>query len=170
MNEGLLLADGDIVQRGILASFLREQNFEVCEAGSGKDAIRLAYQHHPSLVILELDLAELDGISTCLRLREMSDVPIMFLTGRCREADILAGLEAGADDYLTKPAQLVEMEARIRAVLRRCGPAQRPAEATYDDGNLPRRYQATSDMAQRRADTPFPHRVPSLELPAPARR
>jgi DNA-binding response OmpR family regulator len=88
-------------------------------AHNGRDGLRLALEHPPDLLILDLMLPGLDGMTICRQLRERSTVPILILTARADEADRVLGLEIGADDYLTKPFSLRELLARVRAMLRR---------------------------------------------------
>ena len=92
-------------------------------AADGEAALRLAAEHTFDLVILDMMLPDIDGLTVCRRLRESSDVPIIVLTARKEVADRVAGLDAGADDYLTKPFSFAELLARMRAVLRRRGQA-----------------------------------------------
>ncbi len=91
-------------------------------AADGAAALERASAERPDLVILDLMLPELDGLSVCRSLRQAFDVPILMLTARTGELDKIVGLESGADDYMTKPFSLGELQARIRALLRRAGP------------------------------------------------
>jgi two-component system KDP operon response regulator KdpE len=95
------------------------QGFIVYEALDGKEGLKSAYELHPALVILDVMLPGLDGRDICTRLRELSDVPILMLTALSAEADMLRGFALGADDYLKKPFSKAELEARVRALLRR---------------------------------------------------
>src|SRR5207249_11813618 len=91
----------------------------VTTSGDGIEALTLAREHRPDLVVLDLGLPRLDGIEVARRLRRESDVPIIMLTARVEESDRLKGLDVGADDYITKPFSPRELVARVRAVLRR---------------------------------------------------
>ena len=82
---------------------LEWRGFEPIEAGNAEEGLRLAYRHHPDLVLLDIMMPGMDGWEVCRRLRELSDVPIIFLTVRNQTADVVRGLELGADDYITKP-------------------------------------------------------------------
>ena len=125
MAETILLVDDDAMLRETLALSLRGSGFEVLTAADGLTAIEEARTRAPNLVILDLMLPELDGLTVCRTLRQTTDMPILMLTARTGELDKIVGLESGADDYLTKPFSVGELLARIRALLRRSGP--RPA-------------------------------------------
>src|SRR5215208_6964272 len=105
-----------------LAKFLRitlnSQDYAVIEAQTGEDGIRLAATQRPDLVILDLGLPDLDGVEVTKRLREWSAVPILVVSARGKEQDKVVALDAGADDYLTKPFGVAELLARLRVVLR----------------------------------------------------
>lgn len=105
-----------------LALNLRGSGYEVVTAADGAAALDVARAQSPDLVILDLMLPELDGLTVCRSLRQAYDTPILILTARTGELDKIIGLESGADDYLTKPFSLGELQARIRALLRRAGP------------------------------------------------
>lgn len=105
----------------IARDYLEHAGFAVVIAGDGVDALTLAAERRPDLVVLDLGLPRLDGLSVARRLRE-TRVPIIMLTARVEESDRLAGLEIGADDYVTKPFSPRELVARVRAVLRRTAP------------------------------------------------
>jgi len=107
----------DIVR--LVRDYLEKAGFQVVTAGDGEQALRAAHSAHPDLVILDLTLPKLDGLDVARNLRRDSDVPIIMLTARTEESDRVAGLELGADDYVTKPFSAREMVARVRAVLRR---------------------------------------------------
>lgn len=109
--------DPDIVH--LLEGYLRREGFQVSVAGDGASGLERALEEAPSVVVLDLMLPELDGMEVCRRLRAASDVPILMLTARSQERDKLSGLEAGADDYVTKPFSPHEVVARVRALLRR---------------------------------------------------
>jgi DNA-binding response OmpR family regulator len=93
-------------------------------ANDGAAALEVAHAEAPDLIILDLMLPELDGLTVCRSLRQVSDTPILVLTARTGELDKIVGLESGADDYMTKPFSLGELQARIRALLRRAGARQ----------------------------------------------
>ncbi len=115
----------------LVREVLTAAGFEVCVACNGENAIEQAVMEQPDLILLDILLPNgLDGYGVARRLREFSEVPIVMLTGKVRENDMLQGFDAGADDYITKPFSSKELLARIRAVLRRSrtGPASQPYE------------------------------------------
>ncbi|MDQ1411464.1 MAG: two-component system, OmpR family, operon response regulator KdpE [Acidimicrobiaceae bacterium] len=101
---------------------LRARGYEVDVAASGEEALDMAHRHHPDVVILDLGLPGIDGVQVAQRLRAWSTVPIIVLSARGAEAVKVAALDAGADDYVTKPFGMAELLARIRAALRRSDP------------------------------------------------
>jgi two-component system KDP operon response regulator KdpE len=104
----------------LLRRVLTATRFEVVATGKGENAVEMAALEQPDLILLDLVLAgEMDGYTVARRVREFSDVPIVMLTAKAREADLLRGYEAGTDDYLTKPFSSRELLARVRAVLKR---------------------------------------------------
>lgn len=119
MNELILLVDDEplIVQQA--RDYLEHGGFRVLSAGDGKQALAVARQARPDLVVLDLNLPGLDGLDVCRALRRESDVPIIMLTARVEETDRLIGLELGADDYIVKPFSPRELVARVRVILRR---------------------------------------------------
>src|SRR5512136_2154442 len=106
----------------MLAFNLRNAGYQVITAGDGAVALDVARSESPDLIILDLMLPELDGLTVCRSLRQVSDTPILVLPARTGELDKIIGLESGADDYMTKPFSLGELQARLRALLRRAGP------------------------------------------------
>ena len=103
----------------IASDYLQHAGFAVVTTGDGLDALALARERHPDLVVLDLGLSRLDGLEVAKRIRREASVPIIMLTARVAESDRLIGLELGADDYITKPFSPRELVARVRAVLRR---------------------------------------------------
>ncbi|MDQ7030885.1 MAG: response regulator transcription factor [Ardenticatenia bacterium] len=115
----ILLVEDDRTLREVVALNLERQGFTVHQVADGEAALVAARQHPPDLIILDVMLPKLDGLSLCRIIRAESDVPIILLTARTGEVDKIVGLESGADDYVTKPFSIGELSARIRAVLRR---------------------------------------------------
>jgi two-component system alkaline phosphatase synthesis response regulator PhoP len=103
----------------LVRDYLERGGFAVVSAADGEEALRAARRHHPDLVVLDLNLPHVDGLDVARALRRDGDVPIIMLTARTEEADRVAGLELGADDYVVKPFSPREIVARVRAVLRR---------------------------------------------------
>ncbi len=114
----------DFVRRGLIY-----KGFEVDVAHTGAKGLEAAREHLPDIVILDLMLPDMDGVDVCQRLRAADDVPIIMLTARDALTDKIEGLEAGADDYMTKPFEFDELLARINAALRRRSGASHPSEA-----------------------------------------
>jgi len=119
MKPRILLVDDDPTLSNLLGKFLQENNFEIIQASNGPTGLRLAYNEHPDLVLLDVMMPGMDGWEVCSRLRELSEVPVIMLTAKAAEADKLRGFQLGVDDYVTKPYSFVELVARIQAVLGR---------------------------------------------------
>jgi DNA-binding response OmpR family regulator len=123
MAQRILIVDDErkIVQG--LENYFRQAGYDTLAAYDGRQALDTARREQPDLVVLDLMLPEVDGIEVCRRLRQQSAVPIIMLTARVEETDMLIGLEVGADDYITKPFSPREVLARARALLRRAAGA-----------------------------------------------
>jgi len=119
MAHKILVIDDDLTLLNLLSQYLRESEFEVVEASNGPMGLRLAYNEKPDLVLLDVMLPGMDGWEVCVRLREMTDLPIIMLTAKTTEQDKLRGFKLGVDDYITKPFSFVELVARIKAVIGR---------------------------------------------------
>jgi DNA-binding response OmpR family regulator len=116
---------------------LRASGYRVLTAADGQTALETAASQRPDLILLDVGLPGLDGLAVCRQIREYSTVPIVMLTARAAESDKVAGLDAGADDYLTKPFGPPELLARVRAALRRARYAEAPAgEPRFEHGDL----------------------------------
>lgn len=133
MSDKILVVDDEPNLRETLALNLRASGYHVVTAGDGAAALEQARAAQPDLVILDLMLPELDGLTVCRSLRQISDVPVLVLTARTGELDKIVGLESGADDYMTKPFSLGELQARIRALLRRASPRRVSDEVVSGD-------------------------------------
>jgi DNA-binding response OmpR family regulator len=118
----LLLVEDDPRIRRALVLGLGDEGYEVLEAGTGESALRLLDRESVDVVLLDLMLPGMDGFAVCRTIRGRGDVPIIMITARSETADVVRGLEAGADDYVTKPAVASELAARVRALLRRARP------------------------------------------------
>lgn len=125
--------DADI--RLLLRTVLGREGYAVAEAATGREGLRTFHETRPDVVILDIGLPDLDGWQVLERIRDLSDAPVLVLTARSSEADKVRGLNAGADDYLTKPFSHVELLARLQAIRRR-RPAAGPARAGFDDGRV----------------------------------
>lgn len=115
----VLLVDDEEALRASLTYALAKEGYQVTTAADGQTALKLFHRQVPDVIILDLMLPEIDGMEICWRLRAFSDVPILMLTAKDQDIDQTWGLEAGADDYITKPFNTHELLARIKAVLRR---------------------------------------------------
>ena len=132
--SAILLIEDDPALRRALRTTLRNREFEVLEAATGESAIVIAADGRPDVVILDLGLPDLDGLEVLRRLRAFSDVPVIVLTARDQQSEKVRSLDAGADDYMTKPFDVEELLARIRAALRRVPNAvSQPAVFRIDD-------------------------------------
>jgi DNA-binding response OmpR family regulator len=118
----ILLVDDETNLRHTVGYALRREGHEVATAEDGEKGLEAFRATNPDLVILDLMLPRMDGLAVCRAIRRESDVPVIMLTARDTELDTVVGLEVGADDYLTKPFSMVELVARIRALLRRAAP------------------------------------------------
>jgi two-component system KDP operon response regulator KdpE len=120
VKRKILVVDDEPAQLRLVDQVLTANGFLVIKANSGQEAIRIVYENTPDLVLLDVMMPEIDGWQTCRCIREVSDVPVIMLTGkRNSEDDIVHGLESGADEYLAKPVGNRELLARVRAALRR---------------------------------------------------
>jgi len=122
MARTVLLVEDDPRVRKVMAMALQDEGFCVHQAADGAQGLERAEQESPDVVLLDLMLPDTDGFAVCRALRRRSDLPIIMVTARTDSHDVVAGLEAGADDYVTKPLVAKELSARIRALLRRAEP------------------------------------------------
>ena len=114
----LVVDDEKLLVKGIRFN-LENDGYEVITGSNGLEAVELAQAGDVDLIVLDVMMPEMDGLEACMRIREFSDVPIIMLTAKSDDIDKLMGFEQGADDYLTKPFNILELKARIRALLRR---------------------------------------------------
>ena len=121
MSSTVLIIEDDPHTTELVRLYLANDGHEVLSAATGPEGLARARETHPDLVVLDLMLPGLDGLEICRELRAESDVPIVMLTARVEEEDLLSGLGNGADDYVTKPFRPRELAARVKAVLRRTG-------------------------------------------------
>ena len=116
----LVVDDEVLLVKGIRFN-LQNEGYEVITGSNGLEAVRQVQDQHPDLVVLDVMMPEMDGLTACSKIREFSDVPIIMLTAKTDDMDKLIGFDHGVDDYLTKPFNILELKARIRALLRRSG-------------------------------------------------
>lgn len=130
----IVIIDDEQAIRRLLRTILEAHGYQVFEAENGENGLLTVAQQHPDVVILDLGLPDLDGIEVTRRLREWSEIPVIVLSVREQEADKVAALDAGADDYLTKPFGAAELLARLRAARRRANHS--PEESTFTLNDL----------------------------------
>ena len=116
----LVVDDEDLLVKGIRFN-LQNDGYEVITGSNGLDAVTAAQTQNPDLIVLDVMMPQMDGLTACSKIREFSNVPIILLTAKADDMDKLIGFDNGADDYLTKPFNILELKARIRALLRRSG-------------------------------------------------
>ena len=158
----LVVDDEKLLVKGIKFN-LENDGYEVVTGADGMDAVELAAAGDIDLIVLDLMMSRMDGLEACTKIREFSDVPIIMLTAKSEDMDKLMGFEHGADDYLTKPFNILELKARIRALLRRAGSTgkqqadvlacdhisiDRSARNAYNDGRLVDLTQKEFDLVE----------------------
>ena len=126
----LVVDDEMLLVKGIRFN-LQNEGYEVITGSNGLEAVQQVQEQKPDLVVLDVMMPEMDGLTACSKIREFSDVPIIMLTAKTDDMDKLLGFDHGVDDYLTKPFNILELKARIRALLRRSG-----ATTQKDESNL----------------------------------
>ena len=129
----LIIDDEELLVKGISYN-LENEGYEVVTGSNGADAVRLAQDPEVALIILDVMMPVMDGLEACRRIRAFSEVPIIMLTAKTEDMDKLLGFDTGADDYLTKPFNILELKARIRAILKRT--ARREAETRIVRGPI----------------------------------
>jgi DNA-binding response OmpR family regulator len=133
-----------------VAARLRAEGFEVDVAGDGPSAVDAARRTRPDAIVLDVMLPGFDGLEVCRRIQAERGVPVLMLTARDDETDLLVGLAVGADDYLTKPFSMRELTARVHALLRRAGRSSTPSEPTPAESQLLRFGDLEINLAERR--------------------
>ncbi|RMF43838.1 MAG: DNA-binding response regulator [Anaerolineae bacterium] len=137
MVAKILVVDDEPLYARLVGESLKVAGYQVLRAYSGAEAIELVAQQHPDLVVLDVMMPDMDGFTVCRRIREFSNLPSIMLTSKTEEKARVAGLDTGADDYITKPFSGEEFLARIRAVLRRATSAsQQNTPTTFTHGDL----------------------------------
>ena len=131
----LVVDDERVLVKGIKFN-LEHEGYEVEAAYDGRSAVELARSGAYDLIILDVMMPEIDGLEACMRIREFSDVPIIMLTAKGEDTDKLMGFDCGADDYMTKPFNILELKARVRALLKRAGGASRDKREEITVGAL----------------------------------
>lgn len=124
----ILLIDDDVSLSGLLAEYLHDQGHLTHTANDGQKGLRIFFEQKPDLVVLDVTMPKMDGWETLKRIREMSRTPVIMLTARSDESEVLRGFSLGADDYVSKPFSFAQLGARIKAVLGRAGDAMDATE------------------------------------------
>jgi len=137
----ILVVDDDPHIREVVSFALENADFTICEAANGRQALDTFTAKQPDLIVLDIMMPELDGLDVCREIRKTSSVPIIFLTAKSDEIDMIIGLELGGDDYIAKPFSPRQLVARVRTVLRRCqqvqmATTQQPQDAEIKHGAL----------------------------------
>jgi two-component system KDP operon response regulator KdpE len=143
MTHKILLIDDDESLTEILGAYLVNQDFLVTVGRNGSEGLRMLYNQQPDLIVLDVTMPERDGWETLERIRELSDIPVIMLTARDTETDILHGYSLGADNYVTKPFSFAQLVARIQAILARVGDQGDHDQEVVHQGDL------TLDMRSR---------------------
>ena len=142
----LVVDDEALLVKGIRFN-LQNEGYDVITGSDGLDAVRLVQEQNPDLLVLDVMMSNMDGLTACSKIREFSDIPIILLTAKVDDMDKLMGFDHGADDYLTKPFNILELKARIRALLRRA----RATEKKSASGNTLTIGNITLDLDARNA-------------------
>ncbi|MEP7286857.1 MAG: response regulator transcription factor [Chloroflexota bacterium] len=133
----ILVVDDELAIRDALGRKLRREGFNVLLAGNGIEGLRLFHAERPDLVVLDIVMPEMDGMTVCQRIREVAETPVLMLSANAiTEDDIIEGLKAGADDYLVKPIRLNEFVARVQTIMRRSQILTSESSSGYNDGHL----------------------------------
>ena len=127
MSQHILIADDDAGIRDVLRMAFEPAGFTVSVAADGQAALEMARSLSPDLVVFDIGMPEMDGLTVCREIRKTSEMPILFLTAQSDEVDRIVGLEMGADDYVAKPFSPREVVARVRAIMKRAVPASAPS-------------------------------------------
>ena len=141
----ILVVDDEEDIRELVGIYLKNEGMQVCKAANGKEALECLEKMDIDLAILDIMMADMDGITLCMEIRKKSKLPIIMLTAKSSEYDTVVGLDSGADDYIPKPFRMMELISRIRALLRR---TEDDGAEEYRTGNLyvcPSRHIATVD-------------------------
>jgi DNA-binding response OmpR family regulator len=136
MSRRMLLVEDDVAVQRVLTLALREEGFDVTVASNGADALEHLARDAVDVVLLDLMLPDVDGLEVCRKVRQTSDVPLIIVTARSDSHDVVAGLEAGADDYVVKPFVAKVLAARVRALLRRAGTSGEAEPSAITIGSL----------------------------------
>lgn len=155
-----LVVDDDLVLADVVSFTLRRAGFEVVQAHDGRAALECFRENTPQIVILDLELPEFDGLEVCRAIRAQSEVPIIMLTVRDSDEDVVRGLELGADDYIAKPFSPAQLVARAQAVVRRSGQSPQPKRLSFAGITLdPERHSVYLSDGRAVQLTPLEHKL-----------
>lgn len=135
----LIVDDEKLLVKGIKFN-LEQEGYDVETAYDGEEALKMARDKNISLIVLDLMLPKIDGLTVCQKIREFSQVPIVMLTAKTEDMDKILGLDYGADDYMTKPFNILELKARIKAILRRSSTHENVDKTKYYSGSIELNY------------------------------
>ena len=144
----LVVDDEKVLVKGISFN-LKNEGYDVDVGYDGEQAVELARANSYDLIVLDLMMPKIDGLQACIKIREFSNVPIIILTAKGEDADKIIGLESGADDYMTKPFNIMELKARIRALIRRSGMTAAAQKEEQQSSEMLTRDHLTLDLAKR---------------------
>ena len=140
----LVVDDEDLLVKGIRFN-LQNDGYDVISGSNGLEAVELTQSESPDLIVLDIMMPEMDGLTACAKIRQFSDVPIILLTAKSQDMDKLIGFDQGADDYLTKPFNILELKARVKALLKRASVKNSPVDQLLTIGTI------SLDLAARNA-------------------
>jgi two-component system KDP operon response regulator KdpE len=125
----ILIVDDDQGLRELIRMNLENEGYITLQARNGLEGLTAVREHRPDMVVMDINMPVMDGVEACSKIRDFSQVPILMLTARTESKDVVTGLDQGADEYISKPFNMDELQARIRALLRRTPASYRPLEA-----------------------------------------
>lgn len=168
-SYAILIVEDDSAVKSLIATALKVQGYRGLEASTGAAALLEATTKNPDVIILDLGLPDADGITLIREIRTWSRTPIIVVSTRTDDADKVAALDAGADDYLTKPFSVEELLARLRVATRRLAvESATDAEGPlYEKRHLAHRFCCTHGYPRKRRGTPYPYRVQTAHPPCP---
>lgn len=170
MTRKILVVDDTRNVQVLLSDFLGGQDFEVLTAGDGREALEVVRETHPDLILLDIMMPNMDGYQFITHLRRESGIPVIMITAKQQEADIIRGFDLGADDYITKPFRLRELLVRMRAVLRRAAPQEAgEADLTIGDITLDRNKHEVRKAGRPVELTPLEFQLLEMLMQSPGR-
>lgn len=171
MTQTVLVVDDEPMIREAVSSYLEKQNCRVFPADNGKDALAILEREAVTFVILDLMLPDMSGEEICARIRKKSNVPVIMLTAKTQEEDVLNGLQIGADDYMTKPFSLKELYARMNVILRRASGGQKPLAEKFSWNENDLAVDFTHDEIRKKGEplslTPSERKILSVMIRHP---